>query len=230
MKLILFDIDGTLLSSNGAGRRAMEWALRTHVGMPGAPSYRYDGKTDRQIVRDQMRASGVADRDIDAQLPSVERSYLERLVVELAEPTTRVTSYVGVFELLDALGQRADRVVGLLTGNVEVGATAKLQAAGIDPGQFRVTAYGSDHESRAELPSIAQTRARERLGLELAGERLIIVGDTPSDIACGRPVGARTIAVATGHYTVDDLAQHNPAFVFANLADTDAVMAAISNA
>jgi phosphoglycolate phosphatase-like HAD superfamily hydrolase len=230
VKLILFDIDGTLLSSDGAGRRAMEWALRTHFGLAGAPSYRYDGKTDRQIVRDQMRAAGIADSEIDAQLPSVERSYLARLAVELAEPTTRVTSYVGVFELLDALRWRTDRVVGLLTGNVEDGATAKLQAAGIDPAQFRVTAYGSDHEIRAELPSIAQTRARERLGLDLGGERLVIVGDTPSDIACGRPIGARTIAVATGHYSVDDLAQHGPAFVFANLADTDAVMAAIADA
>jgi phosphoglycolate phosphatase-like HAD superfamily hydrolase len=230
VKLILFDIDGTLLSSAGAGRRAMEWALRVHFGSSGAPAYRYDGKTDRQIVRDQMRAVGVADGDIDARLPSVERTYLEQLTLELAAPTIRVTSYVGVFELLDALRPRADRVLGLLTGNIEAGATVKLRAAGIDPAQFRVTAFGSDHEIRSELPAIAQARARAQLGLDLAGERLIIVGDTPSDIACGRPVGARAIAVATGQYTVDELAQHNPAFVFADLSDTEAVLAAIADA
>ena len=230
MKLILFDIDGTLLSSNGAGRRAMEWALNAHFGTPGAPSYRYDGKTDRQIVRDQLRAAGVADGDIDASLPSVEQTYLERLEFELSAPTARVTSYAGVFELLDALRPLADRVLGLLTGNLERGATVKLRAAGIDPAQFRVTAFGSDHEVRAELPSIAQTRAREQLGLDLVGECLIIVGDTPADIACGRPIGARTIAVATGQYTVDDLARHDPAYVFADLSDTAAILAAIANA
>ncbi len=230
MKLILFDIDGTLLSSNGAGRRAMEWALHTHFGIPGAPSYRYDGKTDRQIVRDQMRGAGMTDIDIDAALPSVEQAYLERLEFELSAPTTQVTRYVGVNELLEALRPLANRVVGLLTGNLEVGATAKLRAAGIDMGQFRVSAFGSDHEVRAELPSIARERARRQLGLDLAGERLIIVGDTPADIACGRPVGARTIAVATGQYSVEELTTHDPAFVFADLSDTAAVLAAIANA
>lgn len=230
MKLILFDIDGTLLSSHGAGRRAMESALETHFGTPGAATYRYDGKTDRQIVRDQMRAAGLADEEIDATLPLVERTYLERLEFELSVPTSRVTSYAGVFELLDALRPLPDRTLGLLTGNLERGAAAKLRAAGIDPGQFRVTAYGSDHEVRGELPSIAQARAREWLGLHLSGDRLIIIGDTPSDIACGRGVGARAIAVATGQYSVAELSAHAPAFVFEDLSDTAAVLAAIADA
>lgn len=230
MKLILFDIDGTLLSSDGAGRRAMEWALQVHFGTTGEPAYRYDGKTDRQIVREQLQDVGVTEAQIDARLPALEATYIERLALELSAPSTRVTRCAGVVELLDALGRRADHVVGLLTGNIAEGATAKLVAAGIDPLQFRVTACGSDHEVRAELPAIAQARAREWLNLDLRGEALIIVGDTPSDIACGRPIGARAIAVATGHYTVDDLARHDPAFVFADLSDTSAVLAAIADA
>ncbi|MFN8571636.1 MAG: haloacid dehalogenase-like hydrolase [Gemmatimonadaceae bacterium] len=230
MKLILFDIDGTLLSSDGAGRRAMEHALTERFGTPGAPGYRYDGKTDRQIVREQMRAAGFTDDDIDDALPQVEARYLEQLQQELASPAIRARAYVGVFELLEALRPLHDRVVGLLTGNVAMGADLKLRAVGIDPSQFRVTAFGSDHEVRSELPGIAQARARDALGLEFDGDRLIIVGDTPSDIACGRPVGARAIAVATGQYSVDELASHAPAFVFPDLADTAAVLAAIADA
>ncbi len=230
MKLILFDIDGTLLSSDGAGRRAMEHALFARFGTAGASGYRYDGKTDRQIVREQMRAAGYSDTEIDAELPTVEAMYLQQLQLELASPAIQARVYVGVFELLEALRPQADRVVGLLTGNIAMGADLKLRAVGIDPSQFRVTAFGSDHEVRSELPGIAQARARDALGVDFEGDRVIIVGDTPSDIACGRPVGARAIAVATGQYTVAELASHEPAFVFPDLADTAAVLAAIADA
>jgi phosphoglycolate phosphatase-like HAD superfamily hydrolase len=93
-----------------------------------------------------------------------------------------------------------------------------------------VSAYGSDHEIRGELPGIAQRRAREQLGLHVEGDAIVIIGDTPADIDCTRAIGARAIAVATGRYSVEELAQHNPVAVFADLTDTDAVMRAIDAA
>ena len=126
----------------------------------------------------------------------------------------------GVCELLDALEERDDVVLGLLTGNLEAGARAKLSSAGIDPDRFEVGAYGSDHELRGELPAVAQRRAREELGLDIAGADVVVIGDTPADLHCGRGIGARAIGVATGHYSVDELSQHQPAAVFADLSNT----------
>ena len=229
-RLVLFDIDGTLLSSHGAGRRAMEAALIDVFGSKGSPSYRYDGKTDKQIVRDLMRGEGVEDAIIDAAMGDVLEAYVAGLQRELALPHTKVEAFTGVVALLDALVDRAHCTVGLLTGNLETGAQHKLKAAGIGYHRFAVGAFGSDHEVRAELPGIAQRRARETLGLEVAGNAMVIIGDTPSDIDCGRPIGARAIAVATGHYTVEALTAHGAHAVFSNLADTEAVLAAIDHA
>ena len=229
-RLVLFDIDGTLLHSHGAGRRAMEAALRETFGTSGSRAYRYDGKTDRQIVRDLMRGEGFEDAVIDARMPDVITAYVAGLQREIAAPHTKVEALAGVMELLDALVHRTHCIVGLLTGNLEPGAQQKLTAAGIGFGRFAVGAFGSDHEVRAELPAIAQRRARERLGLHVEGRAMVIVGDTPSDIQCGRPIGARAIAVATGHYTVESLAEHAPDAVFSDLSDTGAVLAAIEHA
>ena len=229
-RLVLFDIDGTLLSSHGAGRRAMEAALLETFGTKGTPDYRYDGKTDKQIVRDLMRGAEFPDAVIDACMPQVLDLYVAGLERELASPQTKVEALTGVIELLDALVPRKHCVVGLLTGNLQRGAQRKLMAAGIGFHRFTLGAYGSDHEVRAELPAIAQARAREVLGLEVDGASMVIVGDTPSDIHCGRPIGARAIAVATGHYSVGALAEHTPSAVFADLSDTDAVLAAIDDA
>lgn len=230
MKLILFDIDGTILWTSGAGRRAMEAALHEHFGAIGPESYRYDGKTDIQIVRESMREVGVQDDDIDTRLDAVMASYLTRLVHELQSPETRLRRYDGVMELLDALEAREDRVLGLLTGNLVDGATHKLRAVGVEPTRFRLGAYGSDHEHRHELPAIAVRRARESLGVTIPGHQVVIIGDTPADIHCGRPIGARAIGVATGHYSVEDLRAHQPVAVFADLTDTTAVMRAIDDA
>jgi len=226
-RLVLFDIDGTLLHSHGAGRRAMEAALLETFGTKGSPAYRYDGKTDKQIVRDLMREEGFPDATINARMPHVLDTYVAGLQREIASPHTRVEAITGVMPLLDALVHRSHCIVGLLTGNLEPGAQHKLTAAGIDFGRFALGAYGSDHEIRAELPAIAQQRAREVLGLAIEGSAMVIVGDTPSDIACGRPIGARAIAVATGHYTVESLSEHAPDAVFNDLGDTEAVLRAI---
>ena len=225
--LVLFDIDGTILWSDGAGRRAMEGAL-THVfGSAGDPRYRYDGKTDRQIARELMRQEGHDDGAIDARLDSVLSGYLARLRSELATGERRVEVLAGVHALLDALEARDDVVLGLLTGNVAEGAAVKLGAAGIDIGRFRINAFGSDHEERPMLPSVAQRRARELFAREYDGADIVVIGDTPADVHCARSVGARTIAVATGRYSVAELAEHDPTVVFEDLSDTDAVVAFI---
>ena len=230
MKLVLFDIDGTILWSDGAGRRAMMRALFNAFGSSGSADYRYDGKTDRQIVRDLMRMEGHRDDVIDARMTPLLDEYVTRLHEELRSGATHIERFEGVLELLDALEAREDRRIGLLTGNIAVGAAAKLRAVGIDPARFCVSAFGSDHEIRGELPAIAQRRAREDLGLYVEGDAIVIIGDTPADIECGRTIGARAIAVATGRYSVEELALHEPAAVFPNLADTAAVMRAIDDA
>ena len=230
MRLVLFDIDGTLLSSEGLGRTAMRRALGSIFGSPGNPAYRYDGKTDRQIVRDVMRLEGHSDDYIDSQMEKLIETYLEGLREGERSGKFNVRPLAGVVDLLDALEPRKDVVLGLLTGNVEPGARIKLLAAGIDPDRFRVNAFGSDHEHRPELPAIAQRRASEKLGLDIEGGRMIVIGDTPADIACGRSLGAKAIGVASGHYTVEQLREHDPYAVFPSLEDTQQLLESIVNA
>jgi phosphoglycolate phosphatase len=230
VRLVLFDIDGTLLDSSGMGRASMQRALAEVFGSPGHPSYRYDGKTDKQIVRDTMRLEGHTDEHIDARMEKLIDLYLDGLRTGVKSGKFHVRPLAGVVELLDVLEARDDVVLGLLTGNVEPGARVKLSAAGIDPDRFRVNAFGSDHEHRPELPAIAQRRASETLGLDIVGERVIVIGDTPADIACGRSLGARAIGVASGHYTVEELEAHDPYAVVPSLADTEKLLETILNA
>jgi len=230
MRLVLFDVDGTLLNSGGMGRAAMQRALGLVFGSPGNPSYRYDGKTDKQIVRDVMRLEGHTDEHIDARMEKLIELYLDGLREGAKSGKFNVRPLEGVVPLLDALGERKDVVLGLLTGNVEPGARIKLTAAGIDPDRFRVNAFGSDHEHRPELPAIARRRAGETLGLDIAGDRLVVIGDTPADIECGRSLGARAIGVASGHYTVEQLQSHKPYAVFPSLKNTQHVLETILNA
>lgn len=227
MKLVLFDVDGTLVWTDGAGRRAIHHALTNVFGSTGPTDYRFDGKTDPQIVRDLMRVVGHDDGHIDARMQVVFDRYVERLRAELRAPGYRPRVMPGVFELLDALESRRDVVLGLLTGNLAEGARAKLESVGIDPARFRVGAYGSDHENRPSLPNVARRRLRDALGVEVGGSDCVIIGDTPADVTCGRAVGARAIGVATGRYSVDELRGHGAAAVFADLSDTAAVIAEI---
>ncbi len=226
--LVLFDIDGTLLSAAGAGRRAIHRALREVFGSTGPDEYWFDGKTDRQIVRDLMRSDGHVDASIDSRMDAVLSRYVACLGDELRDPRHPPRVHAGVPELLDALDDRGDVVLGLLTGNLEIGARAKLAAAGLDSSRFVVGAFGSDHESRPHLPALAQQRARERLGVDLPGSAIVIIGDTPADIACGQGIGARAIGVATGRYTVEQLGTCGAIAVFEDLAATADVVAAIT--
>ncbi len=230
MRLVLFDIDGTILRSGGVGRIAMERALHDVFGTTGTSEYHYDGKTDRQIVRDQMRLEGLSDEKIDERMDELLGNYLSGLRSELAATGREVHVFEGVRELIDELDREPTITLGLLTGNVEEGAHAKLGAAGIDVSRFKVNAFGSDHEHRPELPGVAQRRAREVVGADIAGDRIIVIGDTPADIRCGEQIGARAIGVATGRYSVEDLQSHGAYAVFETLADTAEVMRKIMNA
>jgi phosphoglycolate phosphatase-like HAD superfamily hydrolase len=133
----------------------------------------------------------------------------------------------GVPELLDRLDAEPGVVLGLLTGNVAEGAALKLRSAGLDPARFRVGAYGSDSGSRSDLPPIAAERARPYFGRTPSGPEVVIIGDTPADVACGSCIGARSVAVATGGYSVSDLEACGAHAVFLDLSETEQVLAAI---
>lgn len=229
-RLALFDVDGTLVWTHGAGRRAMQRALVGVVGRAGPRDHRYDGKTDRQIVREAMRHEGFTDVEVNEKMDGVLERYLDELSIELGSNDHGAELLPGVAEMLDALEARDDVMLGLLTGNLVAGADRKLRAVGVDPSRFVVGAFGSDHEDRPELPRIACARASARLGRPVGGEACVIIGDTPSDVACARPIGARAIAVATGSYDVQALAACGAHAVFEDLSDTDGVMRAILDA
>jgi phosphoglycolate phosphatase-like HAD superfamily hydrolase len=230
MRVVLFDIDGTILRSGGVGRIAMERAMHHVFGTTGTAEYHYDGKTDRQIVREQMLLEGLSNEQIDERMDPLLEAYLGGLTQELSSGDREVYVFPGVLRLLDLLEEEANVVLGLLTGNVADGARAKLSAAGIDINRFKVSAFGSDHEERPQLPAVAQRRASDLLGVDVAGNRIVVIGDTPADIRCGESIGARAIGVATGRYSVAELEAHGAYAVFENLADTDEVMKRIMNA
>lgn len=226
-RLVLFDIDGTLLLSDGAGRRAIHRALIEIFGDTGPADHRFDGKTDPQIVRELMRSVGHEDAHIDDRMEELFARYVTCLREELEDPEHHAAALPGVPALLDALARRDDVTLGLLTGNLVDGARAKLEAVGIDPELFRIGAFGTDHELRPHLPEIAQRRARDVLGIDVPGSRVVIIGDTPADVECGKGIGARAIGVATGRYSTHELAAHGAVAVFESFVDTEAVVSAI---
>src|SRR5437879_12382518 len=202
MRLILFDIDGTVLWTDGAGRRAIHRALLDETGTAGPiEGYRFDGKTDPQIVRELLTLAGHPECDSEDRITAVCRRYVDLLTAELAKPTQTTKLYPGIKELLAALEPyEADgrALVGLLTGNVQHGAALKLRSAGLDPARFVVGAFGSDSHARAELPAVAAQRAAERTGRRLTGADLGGACDTPDDVASAAPRRTRTGGVAAG--------------------------------
>jgi phosphoglycolate phosphatase len=227
MKVVLFDIDGTILSTDGAGRRAVHRALEDVFGHAVPEGHEFDGKTDPQIVRELLELGGLPVHQLTEQLPRVLERYVELLREELRDDDHADNVYPGIRSLLDALEARDDAMLGLLTGNVREGAITKLTAVGIAPGRFKVGAFGSDHADRPELPAIARARAERVLGSPVSGRDVIVIGDTPADMGCGRGIGARAIGVATGRYSIEALRACDAAAVFADLSDTSAVMRAI---
>jgi phosphoglycolate phosphatase-like HAD superfamily hydrolase len=226
-KLLLFDIDGTLLLSAGAGRRAILKAIHEYVGdLEPLRGIRFDGKTDPQIVAELFEAGGDPEPDEPARITRVLDRYVSLLEQELTGPEHGTSPMPGVPELLEQLG-RTPAVLGLLTGNVVPGARLKLRAARIDCDQFVVGAYGSDHARRAELPPIAAKRAEPWFGRIPGGTEVVIIGDTPADVACAASIGARTVAVATGGYSEAELADAGADAVLPDLSDLPRARAAI---
>lgn len=224
-RLVLFDVDGTLITAHGAGRAAMAQALHEVYGTTGpVDAYDFRGRTDPEIVAGLMRAAGVPEATVRARLPACLAAYVRALAPEVARRGVRVMP--GVPTLLAALAGRADVLVGLLTGNVEAGARVKLEPTGLWP-FFRLGAYGSDDADRRRLPAVARARARALAGGEIPFERVTIVGDTPLDVDCARACGARAVAVATGWHSADELRACAPDHVFADCSDVEAVLAAL---
>jgi phosphoglycolate phosphatase-like HAD superfamily hydrolase len=223
-RLILFDIDGTLLTTNGAARRAFERALIEVYGTAGPiDALPFDGKTDPQIARELMRAAGFADDEINASLTPLFESYLNGMAAEVVQPGHVTHVYPGVREVLDALRSRKDVVVGLLTGNIALGASLKLRSAGLED-YFAFGAFGSDSEHRHELPAIAVGRALANCGVAFSGKNVVVIGDTPSDVRCGQSLGVFALGVCTGRHSREQLLAEGADLVLDDLSDTTRVL------
>jgi phosphoglycolate phosphatase-like HAD superfamily hydrolase len=223
MRLILFDIDGTLINSSRIGRAALGQALIDVFGTAGdLETYIFAGKTDRRIVQDVLTVAGWSPAAIVERLPALD----ERMASAGRSLFTSETVWPcpGVLELLDTLRRRDDVALALLTGNIRQTAPLKLAAAGVDPGQFVAGAYGSDSLERDDLFAIALQRAEVATGRRFTGQNVIVVGDTPADIRCARYGGGRAIAVATGPYSLETLRAQQPDHLFADLARTRDVL------
>ena len=227
MRLILFDIDGTLVTARGAGRLALGRALASTYGTTGPiEACDFRGKTDQRIVHDLMRQAGLDDGRITAGLDTCFAAYVAELETLLGDGS-RVTILPGVRELVPALAGRDDALVGLLTGNIEAGARVKLRPTRLW-GFFRVGAFGSDDIDRRRLPAVACERAQRLTGRRFAFEEVTIIGDTPLDVDCARACGAVAVAVATGFHPAEDLRACAPDLLFTDFADVPAALAALT--
>ena len=219
-RLLLFDIDGTLIHSGGAGVQALISAFRERFGITDdLRGIEIAGMTDSGIVASILKKYNIpaTTENVSAFLDS----YVHFLSLEL--PRREGKLLPGVLELLEKLKSRRHVVLALLTGNVSRGAQLKLEHYGVWH-FFEFGAFADDHQDRNRLGSFACARARERHGLEFSASQIDVIGDTPRDIACGKAIGARTIAVATGKWSRQQLAEHQPDFLIDDLSDVDGVI------
>ncbi len=221
-KVLLFDIDATLLKTGWAGLRALDRVFDRLYGVPEATKgIRPAGKTDPLIIR-EMVARCRPDLDPDREIPRVVELYVEYLAEEVeVSPGFRVMP--GVPELLEALSRIPHLVLGLATGNLEQGAYIKLQRAGLGS-YFSFGGFGSDSENRTELVLAAIRRAKDHLKGEVPLDSVYVIGDTPRDILHGKEAGARTVAVATGGSDVEELGRYDPDFLFEDFSSTSRVV------
>ncbi|MFP5245609.1 MAG: HAD family hydrolase [Thermoanaerobaculia bacterium] len=225
MRLVLFDIDGTLLTDRGASREAFAHALHAVYDYAGdLARYDFSGRTDPQIAHMVLRDAGLAAEEIESRLPQLWKLYLEGL--ERNATPERVRTMPGIRELVDALHTHEDVVLALLTGNIEPGARLKLGGARLN-GYFGFGAFGSDSADRTQLPPVAVRRASEHMGRHFSGSEVVIIGDSIYDVRCGVPYDATTIAVASGKTPGELLRAEKPTWFFETLRDTRAVLEAI---
>jgi phosphoglycolate phosphatase-like HAD superfamily hydrolase len=219
MYICLFDIDGTLLSSGGAGKAAMELALASAFGAPpssdGVP---FSGRTDRAIARDLFALSGIPDTPDHWHRFVVD--YLHHLPGCLARSQGKVLP--GIAALLETLSSRGDVVLGLLTGNIRDGARLKLAHYGIFH-HFAFGAFGDQHLERDQVAHDAVVEVREYVKRAVPPEDMWVIGDTPLDVRCARAIGARAVAVATGWHKLEALAAAEPDLLLADFSDPAAL-------
>ena len=221
-RLVLFDIDGTLLSASGVSGRAMGDALRDVFGEAGPiDTYDFSGKTDPLIVRELMTAAGRPMEEIERLRPRVLEHYHGLLAQRLR--AEHVVEKPGAGELVRRLHQRQDSCLALLTGNLEPCARLKLAPLGLNE-ILPFGAFGSDHEDRACLAGVAVDRARQAAGRAFSGREVVVIGDSVQDVLCGRALGVKAIAVATGRTPRARLAEAGAHVVLDDLAATDAVI------
>ena len=224
-RLVLFDIDGTLVTDGGASREAFAEALAAVYGFRGdVRRYDFSGRTDPQIARMILCDDGWSEMDVDARLPDLWHHYLDGLA---RNATGQVRALAGVLALLDAVHADGQLTVALLTGNIEPGARLKLGAVGLNH-FFPFGAFGSDSPRREELPPIAVERAAAVSGHAFRGSDVVIIGDSIYDVRCGVPHGATTIAIASGKTSAERLKAENPDYFFDSAEELEAILAAIA--
>jgi phosphoglycolate phosphatase len=215
MRVILFDIDGTLVRTGGAGKAAMEDALRaTFAVREVLDTVPYSGRTDRAIARDLLRVHGIP------YTAANERTLREAYLAQLPATLGRYPGLVcpGVAELVAELAACPNTLLGLLTGNVRAGAAAKLGHYGLWQ-HFACGGFGDDHYDRDDVARAAVASARQVAGRDFDPRAVWVVGDTPLDVSCARAVGANAVAVATGWHPLEELTACAPDHVFADLSD-----------
>jgi phosphoglycolate phosphatase len=219
-RLLLFDIDGTLIHSAGAGVQSLRRTLTERFQIDDdLADIEIAGMTDSGIVMSILNKHAIPATNENIAL--FLDSYVHFLSQELPERGGKLLP--GVVELLDKLKARPHLVLALLTGNISRGAKLKLEHYGVWH-FFEFGAFADDHHDRNQLGPFARARAREKHGYEFATEQIDVVGDTPRDIACGKAFGARTIAIATGSWPRSELAAHKPDFLFDDLSNVDEVI------
>jgi phosphoglycolate phosphatase-like HAD superfamily hydrolase len=219
-RLLLFDIDGTLIDSGGAGVQALRDVLREQFEIEdGLEDIEIAGRTDTGIVQQifQKQKLSLTSKRL-ADFLALYAKYLARDL-----PLCQGRVLPGVRELLTRLQARPRNVLALLTGNIERGAQLKLEHYGLWD-FFEFGAFADDHHDRNELGAFAQRRAREKHAIDFLAQEIDVIGDTPHDIACGKAIGARTIAVATGRFSRAQLAEHRPDRIVADFSAVDALI------
>jgi phosphoglycolate phosphatase len=221
-RLLLFDIDGTLIRLAGEGRKALNLAFQKIYGIAdGFTHVEMMGRTDPLILDEVLKTHNLPP-DHDRFL-SFQKLYFDYLEEELERPHEDKRLCSGIMPLLDALRDRSNFVLGLLTGNWRTGAYLKLRHFGID-NRFEFGAFADDSAIRTELVSIAIDRFYQRKGIHIPPQNVYVIGDTPYDVSCAKPHGAKTIAVATGVHPITDLVDAKPDHVFTDFTDTEAVL------